>query len=158
MGNLCYCNEGYSHATLSAYGRKIQKISLAQPASPGVQATMRFGQIVLSSSLLLTMALNANAMTHARRGPTSPKLFKRKPVSKPGQRAIDSTRTTEIQTALIKSGYLSGEANGTWDSRTASAMEKLQADNGWQTKLVPDSRAIIKLGLGPNQNNIATGQ
>jgi hypothetical protein len=34
-------------------------------------------------------------------------------------------------------------------------MEKLQADNGWQTKLVPDSRAIIKLGLGssttPNQ-------
>jgi hypothetical protein len=27
-------------------------------------------------------------------------------------------------------------------------MEKLQADNGWQTKLVPDSRAIIKLGLG----------
>jgi hypothetical protein len=29
-------------------------------------------------------------------------------------------------------------------------MEKLQADNGWQTKIVPDSRAIIKLGLGPN--------
>jgi hypothetical protein len=29
-------------------------------------------------------------------------------------------------------------------------MEKLQADNGWQTKLVPDSRAIIKLGLGPS--------
>jgi hypothetical protein len=28
-------------------------------------------------------------------------------------------------------------------------MEKLQADNGWQTKIVPDSRAIIKLGLGP---------
>jgi hypothetical protein len=27
-------------------------------------------------------------------------------------------------------------------------MEKLQGDNGWQTKLVPDSRAIIKLGLG----------
>ncbi len=30
-----------------------------------------------------------------------------------------------------------------------AAMQKLQADNGWQTKLVPDSRAIIKLGLGP---------
>jgi hypothetical protein len=28
-------------------------------------------------------------------------------------------------------------------------MGKLQADNGWQTKLVPDSRALIKLGLGP---------
>jgi hypothetical protein len=29
-------------------------------------------------------------------------------------------------------------------------MGKLQADNGWQTKLVPDSRALIKLGLGPS--------
>jgi len=29
-------------------------------------------------------------------------------------------------------------------------MQKFQADNGWQTKLVPDSRAIIKLGLGPD--------
>jgi hypothetical protein len=28
-------------------------------------------------------------------------------------------------------------------------MTKVQADNGWQTKLVPDSRALIKLGLGP---------
>ena len=119
---------------------------------------MRLGRIVLSSSLLLTMALNANAMTHARRGPTSPKLFKRKSTTKPSQRAIDSTRTTEIQTALIKSGYLSGEASGTWDTQTASAMEKLQADNGWQTKLVPDSRAIIKLGLGPSHDNIAIGQ
>jgi hypothetical protein len=122
---------------------------------------MQFGRIVLSSSLLLfTMALNAdaNAMTHARRGPTSPKLFKKKPVSKPGQRAIDPARTTEIQTALIKSGYLSGEPTGTWDTRTASAMEKLQADNGWQTKIVPDSRAIIKLGLGPNQSNVPGGQ
>ena len=29
-------------------------------------------------------------------------------------------------------------------------MQKLQADNGWQTKMIPDSRALIKLGLGPN--------
>jgi hypothetical protein len=119
---------------------------------------MRFGRI-FSASLLLTIGLTANAMTHARRGPTSPKLFtKHKPASKPGQHAIDSARTTEIQTALIKSGYLSGEANGTWDAKTASAMVKLQADNGWQTKIVPDSRAIIKLGLGPRQDNIASGQ
>jgi hypothetical protein len=32
-------------------------------------------------------------------------------------------------------------------------MQKFQADNGWQTKLMPDSRAIIKLGLGPSQSN-----
>jgi hypothetical protein len=28
-------------------------------------------------------------------------------------------------------------------------MQKMQGDNGWQTKITPDSRALIKLGLGP---------
>jgi hypothetical protein len=32
-------------------------------------------------------------------------------------------------------------------------MQKFQGDNGWQTKLIPDSRAIIKLGLGPTQSS-----
>ena len=58
-------------------------------------------------------------------------------------------RATEIQSALIKSGYMTGEPSGTWDSQSAAAMQKLQADNGWQTKITPDSRALIKLGLGP---------
>jgi hypothetical protein len=40
------------------------------------------------------------------------------------------------------------------DDRTKAALSKLQADNGWQTKIVPDSRALIKLGLGPDQSNI----
>lgn len=96
-------------------------------------------------------------MTHTRRGPTSPRLFNKlskrsKARSKPAsQHVIDDTRATQIQTSLIKSGYLSGEASGHWDSQTQAAMQKFQADNGWQTKLIPDSRAIIKLGLGPNQ-------
>ena len=29
-------------------------------------------------------------------------------------------------------------------------MQKYQADQGWQTKLMPDSRALKKLGLGPD--------
>lgn len=29
-------------------------------------------------------------------------------------------------------------------------MQKYQADQGWQTKLMPDSRALLKLGLGPD--------
>src|SRR5579875_2415600 len=63
---------------------------------------------------------------------------------------ISSARATEIQSALIQRGYLSGEPTGTWDSASISAMQKMQGDNGWQTKLVPDSRALIKLGLGPS--------
>jgi peptidoglycan hydrolase-like protein with peptidoglycan-binding domain len=68
------------------------------------------------------------------------------------QRGIDDARATQIQTSLIKSGYLSGEASGHWDAGTEAAMQKFQSDNGWQTKLIPDSRAIIKLGLGPTQD------
>lgn len=63
--------------------------------------------------------------------------------------SMSSERATEIQTALISKGYLSGEPTGSWDSSSYAAMQKLQSDNGWQTKLVPDSRALIKLGLGP---------
>jgi peptidoglycan hydrolase-like protein with peptidoglycan-binding domain len=117
---------------------------------------MQFGKALLSSALLLSVALPCSAFTHARRGPTSPKLFNKrsKSATKPaGQRGIDDTRATQIQTSLIKSGYLSGEASGHWDAGTEAAMQKFQSDNGWQTKLIPDSRAIIKLGLGPAQDS-----
>ena len=69
---------------------------------------------------------------------------------KKGQQAIKPERAMEIQQALIREKYLTGEPNGIWDARTQAALVKYQADNGWQTKVVPDSRAIIKLGLGPN--------
>ncbi len=67
-----------------------------------------------------------------------------------GQQAIDSSRVTQIQQALIREHYMSGEANGQWDSTTQAAMQKYQSDQGWQTRLLPDSRAIKKLGLGPD--------
>ncbi len=117
---------------------------------------MQFSKIILSSALLLSVSLPCAALTHARRGPTSPKLFNKRSKStvKPSaQRGIDDTRATQIQTSLIKSGYLSGQASGHWDAGTEAAMQKFQGDNGWQTKLVPDSRAIIKLGLGPTQDS-----
>lgn len=69
---------------------------------------------------------------------------------------MEPERATEIQQALIKNGYMTGEPSGTWDSSSASAMQKFQGDNGWQTKITPDSRALIKLGLGPQQNTLAT--
>ena len=67
-----------------------------------------------------------------------------------GQQKIDSERATQIQQALIREHYLSGEPSGTWDSASIMAMQKFQADQGWQTKLMPDSRALKKLGLGPD--------
>jgi hypothetical protein len=70
-----------------------------------------------------------------------------------GQQSIDPERATEIQQALIREHYLSGEPSGKWDASTIAAMQKYQADQGWQTKLMPDSRALKKLGLGPDYSN-----
>jgi hypothetical protein len=71
-----------------------------------------------------------------------------------GQQGIDSDRAREIQSALIREHYLDGEPSGVWDSQTRAAMVRLQGDNGWQTKVTPDSRALIKLGLGPNHEGL----
>ena len=67
---------------------------------------------------------------------------------------MDDARATEIQGALVKAGYLQS-ASGHWDQESADAMRKMQADNGWQTKLIPDSRALIKLGLGAENGGSA---
>jgi peptidoglycan hydrolase-like protein with peptidoglycan-binding domain len=67
-----------------------------------------------------------------------------------GQQSIEPERATQIQQALIREHYLSGEPTGNWDAATIAAMQKYQADNGWQTRLMPDSRALKKLGLGPD--------
>ena len=118
---------------------------------------MKLVRLLLSSALILSTAIPCVALSHARRGPTSPGKHTKPNPKHTGQRAIDDSRATEIQGALIKSGYLSGQASGHWDSQTEAAMQKFQSDNGWQTKLMPDSRAIIKLGLGPHQDASPSG-
>lgn len=67
---------------------------------------------------------------------------------------MDSTRAREIQEALVREHYLDSEPNGVWDQKSQRAMEKFQADNGWQSKTVPDARALIRLGLGPNHDHL----
>lgn len=71
-----------------------------------------------------------------------------------GQQKIDSERAQQIQEALIREHYLSGDATGVWDQASEAAMRKYQADHGWQSKTVPDSRALIKLGLGPSKDHL----
>lgn len=71
-----------------------------------------------------------------------------------GQQKIDGERAQAIQQALIREHYLNGEATGTWTPASEEAMRRYQADNGWQSKTVPDSRALIKLGLGPSKDHL----
>ena len=79
---------------------------------------------------------------------------KKKTVRAKGQQKIDSERAQEIQEALIREHYMTGTATGTWNQASEEAMRRYQADHGWQSKTVPDSRALIKLGLGPSKDHL----
>jgi len=101
------------------------------------------------------MAPASKSKTTASSGKTSRKGKKsRKAGWRRGQQKIDTPRAREIQAALIRQHYMEGDPTGTWDAASQRAMESYQADNGWQTKTIPDSRALIKLGLGPSHDHL----
>lgn len=71
-----------------------------------------------------------------------------------GQQRPDAERTRAIQEALVRQNYLHGTPSGVWDQMTRDAMARFQEDHGWQTRMVPDSRALIALGLGPSKDGL----
>ena len=110
--------------------------------------------LLISAALVVPSAFATNVHRSPTSGLTSThRLSKSKHKAarhSRGQQAIDPERVTQIQQALIREHYLTGDADGKWDATTIAAMQKYQADHGWQTKLMPDSRALLKLGLGPD--------
>jgi peptidoglycan hydrolase-like protein with peptidoglycan-binding domain len=92
--------------------------------------------------------------SHTASAGKHPTSKKKKTVKTRGQQKIDSDRTQAIQEALIREHYLTGEATGKWTQATEDALRRYQADHGWQSKTVPDSRALIKLGLGPSHDHL----
>ena len=109
---------------------------------------------MLSTALFASPAFATHSHRAPASGHTTHKTHKASKKKKSrrvrGQQAIESARVMEIQQALIREHYMSGDATGSWDSSTQDAMRKFQSDQGWQTKLTPDSRALKKLGLGPD--------
>lgn len=126
-------------------------------AVPKLSKLAALALLPVFSILAVTPASGAAARKHRTSKVSSTRSTKGKHAAKKplGPRGIDDARATEIQTALIKAGYLSGQPSGHWDSESQASMVKLQGDNGWQTKIVPDSRALIKLGLGPGDKSEA---
>jgi peptidoglycan hydrolase-like protein with peptidoglycan-binding domain len=108
--------------------------------------------LALALALVVSPAFAASTTTSAHKSGTVRRVSHkiRHRIAHPmGQRGIAPERATEIQNALIRKNYLTGSPSGQWDAQTEAAMQKYQADHGWQTKLTPDSRALISLGLGP---------
>jgi hypothetical protein len=124
----------------------------------------RIGSVLLSAALAVTPALATTThhraahsrSVHSTKTSAHSSLHSRRATKRHvlhGQQAIDPERATQIQQALIREHYLNGPASGAWDSTTVAAMQKYQSDQGWQTKLMPDSRALKKLGLGADYSN-----
>ena len=95
-------------------------------------------------------ATKTSSKSSSKKGKHSKKVSWRKR----GQQKIDPQRARDIQGALIREHYMEGEPTGVWDATSQKAMERFQADNGWQSKSIPDSRALIKLGLGPDHQHL----
>ncbi len=95
-----------------------------------------------------TSAAHNGKATHASLRKSSRKRTAR------GQQKIDPERAEAIQEALIREHYMTGEPAGTWNQASEDAMRRYQADHGWQSKTVPDSRALISLGLGPSHDHL----
>ncbi len=107
------------------------------------------GKTSASSKRSTTTRGSASARVTSTSGKRSSR--KKKPR---GQQAIDSERARSIQEALIREHYLNGEPSGSWNQESEQAMRRYQADHGWQSKTVPDSRALISLGLGPSKDHL----
>jgi peptidoglycan hydrolase-like protein with peptidoglycan-binding domain len=112
--------------------------------------------ILLTASLCL--AATTSSAQRTTTGSSSHKAHHSKKKAKAhrlrGQKAIDGDRVRQIQLALIHEHYLKGSPSGKWDDATQSAMRHYQSDQGWQSKTVPDARALIRLGLGPDQEHL----
>ncbi len=60
---------------------------------------------------------------------------------------IASTRVTQIQTALIQKGLLTGPTTGVYDQPTFQAMAAFQSRNGWNPNGNPTADALKALGV-----------
>jgi peptidoglycan hydrolase-like protein with peptidoglycan-binding domain len=107
----------------------------------------------LGITLLMLAALGAPAFASNQSSKGHFRRLHKAAWKRRGQQQIQQDRAREIQAALIREHYLQGQPSGLWDDKTVAAMRRFQAAQGWQSKVVPDSRALIKLGLGPSHEN-----
>lgn len=133
-----------------AVGALTALLLLAGAASAATTTRPTSGQKKASSKSSAQGSKSAKARKSGKRR----KVSSRRNWKRRGQQAIKPERTREIQAALIRERYLTGEPSGQWDERTKKAMAQYQADHGWQSKRLPDSRALIGLGLGPTHDGL----
>jgi len=73
-------------------------------------------------------------------------------------RAPARDRTEEIQSALERGGYYSGNPNGRWDGGTQEALRRFQTANGLPPTGKLDALSLQKLGLGSDVAGLSAPQ
>jgi hypothetical protein len=121
--------------------------SKAETAAPAAKARRPSQAAVATKS-------NTSAAAHGSKSKSASSRKTSRRRTARGQQKIDSERAQAIQEALIREHYLTGQAAGTWNQASEDAMRRYQADHGWQSKTVPDARALISLGLGPSHDHL----
>jgi hypothetical protein len=151
---LCLAVHGLSAAqTASAQTAGAQAETSSPPTQPAQAAAAPAAKAENPASASATVK-HTSTSSHTSSAQKKKSAHGKKVSKKRGQQVIDSERAREIQTALIRERYMEGQPSGTWDSATQAAMQRYQADQGWQSKTTPDARALIKLGLGPNHDHL----
>lgn len=152
LGMVCALMPAYAKQSVSS--KSTTKKSTASKSTRSKAATGKATSSRLTHrrhTVTTASSRSSGAMYNAS---SKKSLRRKKPSRVRGQQKIDSERAQAIQEALIREHYLTGEASGTWNQASEEAMRRYQADNGWQSKTVPDSRALIKLGLGPSKDHL----
>jgi hypothetical protein len=151
----------FRNAHLGAVCALTLSCALVAAASPPQDAaTTASGESTSSKKTASTSSYKSHSASSTSSGvknsssKTSGKRSRRKSSRLRGQQKIDSERAQAIQEALIREHYLTGNATGTWNQASEDAMRRYQAAHGWQSKTVPDSRALISLGLGPSKEHL----
>jgi hypothetical protein len=130
----------------------------AKTANPKKSATASPRGKTTPSSAKAHAASHSTANTNAKSKQAGLRKSRKRKTTARGQQKIDSERAQAIQEALIREHYLSPGAAGNWNQASEDAMRRYQSDHGWQSKTVPDSRALISLGLGPSHDHLLNPQ
>ena len=138
---------------MPAHGRRLGSLLLALTLALG---SLGWG---LQAPAPTTPTKRPAAKSGSKR-PAGKKSASKKPSSKKSSRSSvrrqtepDPERAREIQEALAREGYLTSKPTSKWDAATSDAFSRYQRDKGLPVTGKPESRALIKLGLGgPNHS------
>jgi len=169
-----------TEATKTTAPQKSKSTALPGPEQPATKNSVAKSKTQYTAAKKGTSHAAAKSATKKRASPTPATASARKPVThstgaathqaaavhKTGTRKkpartltgrqrlarlhLEPDRVQEIQQALVREGYLQGDANGRWDDRTRAAMLRYQTDHGFSATGLPDAKSIMKLGLGPH--------